>query len=63
MPPELIVGLFNVFAPIVKDIIEKRKAAGDASPTDAQITADFQANITKYLGEGAAWKASHPVKP
>ncbi len=59
MPPELIVGLFNVFAPIVKSIIDAHKAQG-IDPTDAQIAAIFAANIDKYLSEGAAWRAAHP---
>lgn len=61
MNPELIVGLFNVFAPIVKDIIEKHRAANDgADPTEADIKAAFASNVDKYLAEGSAWRAAHP---
>ena len=55
----LLVTMFQAFLPIVTDIIRRRQAAGGAMPTDAEVLADFQANITKYLDEGAAWKASH----
>lgn len=61
MPPELILGLFSVFAPIVRSIIDAHKAANNgASPTDEQVKAEFAANIDKYLAEGAAWRAAHP---
>jgi hypothetical protein len=60
MPPTLLIDLFKVFGPIVADIIRRRQAAGDAHPTDAQIAADFEVNIEKYLQEGASWRANHP---
>lgn len=62
MPPELIVGLFNVFAPIIRDIIAKhRDTHNGALPTDAEMLAEFNANVEKYLNEGAAWRAAHPT--
>ena len=55
----LILQLFGVFAPIVRQVIEDRKAAGVAAPTDEEIIATFNADADRYLGEGAAWTASH----
>lgn len=59
----LILQLFQIFGPIVADIIRKRQAAGGAMPSDAEITAEFQANIQTYLDEGSAWSAAHPRPP
>lgn len=60
MPPEVILGLFNTFAPIVRDIIAEHHTTTGQLPTDAEIKATFAANIEKYLAEGAAWTAAHP---
>jgi hypothetical protein len=59
-PPEVILGIFNAVAPIVKDIVAKHLAVTGAMPTDAEVTAAFNQNIDTYLAEGAAWRAAHP---
>ena len=61
IPLNLSLEIFKVLAPVVADIIRRRQAAGDANPTDAQILADFESNITTYLAEGADWKAQNPT--
>lgn len=57
---ELILGLATVFAPMIKEIILKHQAANNGiAPTDDEVRAAFEANLQKYLDEGAAWKATH----
>lgn len=58
----LIVQLMAIFAPIIRDIQEKHQAAHPGAPplTDAQIEAEFAANVEKYLAEGSAWRLAHP---
>ena len=57
----LILQLVTSFTPIVTQAIRDHKAANaGADPTDAEIIARLEANVAKYLGEGAAWKAAHP---
>jgi hypothetical protein len=59
--PSLIAQLLALFVPIVTNIIAKHQAAnGGAMPTDAEITAEFTANLDTYLLEGATWRAAHP---
>lgn len=64
VPTDLILGLFNVFAPIVRDVIaEHQKTHNGALPSDAEMLAQFNAHIDKYLAEGAAWRAAHAKVP
>lgn len=58
----LIVQMFGIFAPIVADIIKRRQEADPNAPpmTDAELKAEFEQNIDRYLGEGSAWRATHP---
>jgi hypothetical protein len=61
MPPLLIAELLKYLLPLIVEIRTTWKAAhSGAEPTDAQILAEFNANIDKYLAEGAAWRAAHP---
>ncbi len=57
---ELILQLLSVFAPIVRDAIQKHQAETGQMPTDAEMRAEFEAHIDAILAEGAAWKATHP---
>jgi hypothetical protein len=59
----LILQLFGIFAPIVRQVIEDRKAAGVAAPTDEEIIATFTADADRYLAEGAEWTRTHPRPP
>lgn len=60
-PPEVILGIFNAVAPIVKDIVKKHQDAHNGQmPTDEEVTAAFNQNIDAHLAEGAAWRAAHP---
>lgn len=57
---QLIPQLIAVAAPVIAGIIRNHHQATGEIPTDEQIRAELLANVEKYLGEGAAWKASHP---
>lgn len=61
----IILQLFTIFAPIVKDVIERHRAAHNGeTPTLEQMTAEFHGNIDRYLAEGQAWRDAHPeVQP
>lgn len=59
--PEVVLGLFNAFLPIITGIIKNHQAGNNgAMPTDAEVLAEFNANIDKYLAEGAEWRRTHP---
>jgi len=60
----VILQLFNIFAPIVSDLVAKFRARHDGKdPTPEELRAEFFANIDAYLGEGLLWKATHPLPP
>lgn len=57
----LILELISLFTPMIREAIDNYKARHDGQePTDADVIAEFNANVEKYLGEGSAWKAAHP---
>jgi hypothetical protein len=56
----LLLQLFGVFAPIVKQIIDDHHAAHGKMPTDAEMQAAFASHIDLYLQEGAQWQAAQP---
>ena len=59
--PAVILGLFQTFAPIVREIIAKFQHENDGRlPTDEEMLAEFNANADRILAEGAEWKARHP---
>lgn len=59
IPPQVAIGLFTTFAPIVRELIEDfQKKNNGRMPTDAEMLAEFNANAERILAEGAAWKAS-----
>ena len=57
----LLLQLFNVFAPIVSQIIQKHQAStgGADHPTNDQMAAIFQASLDAGDAEAAGWFASH----
>lgn len=58
----LILGMFNILAPIVRQMIVDHQAANNgAMPTDADMQAKFEGDIDRYVAEGAAWRAAHPT--
>ena len=57
---QLIPQLAGTFVPIILDIVKAHRAQSGADPTAEEIMATFQSNLTKYLDEGAEWKAAHP---
>jgi len=57
---QLIIQLFGIFAPIVRQIIEDSRAETGTDPTDEEVIAKFNADIDKYLAEGMKWNAEHP---
>lgn len=57
---DLLIGLFNVFAPIVQHAIEEHRAATGTEPTLDDLKAWVVANADRYIAEGTAWKATHP---
>lgn len=59
----VIIQLFGIFAPIVAEIIEKRRQETGETPTNEEIKAEFEANVDKYLAEGADWLTKHPKPP
>jgi len=64
IPPQLILGLFTTFAPIVRKLIEDFRTKNDGRmPTDEEMLAEFNANADRILAEGEAWRASHPENP
>lgn len=60
LTPELILALFNVFGPLWRQIYAKLQHDTGAAPTDDEMVAELNANLDTYLGEGAAWTATHP---
>jgi hypothetical protein len=60
--PSIIVGLFNVFAPIIAQIIREHSATNGEIPTDEQIIKQFGDHVEEYLAEGAEFKRTHPTK-
>jgi hypothetical protein len=60
----VILALFNIFAPIVSDLVQKFRDRHDGEdPTPEELRAEFLANIDQYIGEGLAWQAAHPLPP
>lgn len=58
----IIVQLLTAFTPLVLQGVSDWKAANPGQePTSEQVLALLQANIDKYLAEGAAWTATHPT--
>ena len=55
----LLIQLFNMFAPIVSDIIQQHHAATGVMPTNEQQRAIFQASLDSGDAEAAGWFASH----
>lgn len=60
MTPELAIALFNAVGPMVRDIIVKLHDRHGRMPTEAEIRAEFNGNVQKYLDEGQAWTDAHP---
>lgn len=62
LDPNLILGLFNVFAPIVTNVIRAHQdQTGDTSlPTNDEMIAILEHNMDGILAEGAAWRMTHP---
>ena len=58
----LLLQLFNIFAPIVTQVIQKHQAATGTTtlPTNEQQAAIFQASLDSGDAESAGWFASHP---
>lgn len=59
----LLLQAFQLFAPIVSDIIKKHQAANDGQmPTNEEMKNIFLANIDKSVAKADSWLKSHPVK-
>lgn len=57
---QLLPQLVGTVAPIIIGIIKDHRAKTGQDPTPEEVVATFTANLSKYLTEGAAWKAAHP---
>ena len=57
---QLIAQLVGVFAPLIVTIVKDHRAVHGVDPTPEEVQATFVANVSKYLGEGSAWRATHP---
>ena len=58
----LLLQLFNVFAPIVSQLIQQHQVSSGTSdhPTNEQMAAMFQSALDSGDAEAAGWFASHP---
>ena len=59
----LLLQAFQLFAPIVADVIQKHQAANNgAMPTNEEMLAAFEAHVDASIKKADAWLAAHPVK-
>lgn len=58
---ELLAVLIERLTPIVFDAIQARQQTQTTPVTREQIVADLTADIDRILGEGDAWRATHPT--
>lgn len=56
---KLILQLLYAFGPMIADIIRAKMAQSGAMPTDAEIRAQLDTNLTSGDAEAAAWRAAH----
>jgi hypothetical protein len=59
----LILQLGLKLVPAILDMVKKHHASTGALPTDAELIAQFHANIAQYVHEGEDWLAAHPDQP
>lgn len=59
----LILQLGLKLVPAILDMVQRHHAATGALPNEAELIAQFHANISKYVKEGDDWLAAHPGQP
>lgn len=57
---QLIPQLVGTLAPLIIQLIKDHQKETGEIPTTEELVARLNNNVALYLGEGAAWRASHP---